>query len=127
MKETNLPVVLLVEDEVLIRMGMAELLEEAGYAVLEAGDGVGALSTLRNRHDVAVLITDIDLPRMDGLALAEEARRNHPDVHVVLMSGKTYLRTDALPAGMPFFEKPVGETELISCVRQLISSGSSER
>lgn len=117
------PAVLLVEDEVLIRMGMAELLEDAGYFVREAGDGLEALASLNANDDVAVVITDIDLPRMDGLKLAEEAQRAFPHVRLILMSGKTYLRAELMPGEIPFFEKPVDERKLITCVRELIGSG----
>ncbi len=123
MQDNDLPVVLLVEDEVLIRLGMAESLGDAGFAVLEAGDGLSALDILRAHPNVAAVVTDIDMPRMDGLALALEVRRSNPAIRVVLMSGKTYLRDDALPAGIPFFEKPVNERELIGCVRDLIGGG----
>jgi CheY-like chemotaxis protein len=113
--------VLLVEDEALIRMGMAEVLESAGYVVREAGDGIAALSILASNPDIALLVTDIDLPRMDGLQLVEAARSTRPDLCVILMSGKTYLRTGRLPDTIPFLEKPVSETDLVACVRAELS------
>jgi CheY-like chemotaxis protein len=113
-------VVLLVEDEALIRLGLAESFEDAGFVVLEAGDGVRALERLSEHPRVAAMVTDIDMPLMDGLALTGEVRRYFPGVHIVLMSGKTYLRDDALPTGIPFFEKPVNDSELVRFVRQLI-------
>ena len=121
MQDSDRPVVLLVEDEAIIRMGTAELLEDAGFSVLEAADGVGALDALQGRSDVSVVITDIDMPRMDGLTLEMELRRRFPTLRVVLTSGKTYLRDDALPPGVPFFEKPVSDNDLIRCVRNLVS------
>jgi YesN/AraC family two-component response regulator len=115
-------VVLVVEDEALIRMGITEFLEDAGFVVRESDDGRAALASLGVHRDVDVVITDIDLPKMDGLKLVEEVRRRYPSVQVVLVSGKTYLRAHALPAGVPFFEKPVSESDLVKFLRALLAS-----
>lgn len=110
---TNL---LLVEDEPLIRLGLADTCERIGFVVAEAQDGVEALAILRNHPGIGVVVTDIDMPRMDGLELTRVIHRDFPTVAVVLMSGKTYARTDDLPRDVPFFEKPINEVALASCL-----------
>ncbi|HET6469987.1 MAG TPA: response regulator [Geminicoccaceae bacterium] len=79
--------VLLVEDEALVRLATAGMLEELGHAVIEAPSAEAALEVLRQDGAVDVLFTDVGLPGMSGLELAAEARRRAPDLKIVLASG----------------------------------------
>ena len=83
--------VLVVEDEPLIRMDVVDLLEEAGFAVLDVDSGEGAL---------------------DGLALAHEVSRRWPQVRIVVTSGKVNVSVDDLPSGGRFFSKPYSFRQL---------------
>jgi CheY-like chemotaxis protein len=86
---TTLPrLLLLVEDDQLVRMTLAEGLSDAGFEVLEAEDAESGLALLASRPDIAVLLTDINLPGADGFALAHAARVLRPQLPVVYASGR---------------------------------------
>jgi two-component system, response regulator PdtaR len=120
------PHILVVEDEPLIRMGLADTCERAGFLVAEAQDGVEALSVLKLHPSIALVVTDIDMPRMDGLELTRTLRDDFPSVRVVLMSGKTYLRTSDFPSEIPFFEKPVDDGALLACLKTLSAIAAND-
>ncbi|WP_270937081.1 response regulator [Falsiroseomonas oryzae] len=88
---------LLVEDDALVRTTLAEALAEAGFEVLEAEDAESALGVIAEHDDLAVLLTDINLPGADGFALARAARRLRPRLPVVYASGR-YREADPLRA-----------------------------
>jgi YesN/AraC family two-component response regulator len=113
-----------VEDEPLIRLGLADTCERAGFDVAEARDGEEALAILYLHPTIGMVITDIDMPRMDGLALTQAIQKEFPAIRVVLMSGKTYLRTGDLPSEVPFFEKPVDDETLLACLKRLDDKAS---
>lgn len=79
--------VLLVEDETMLRFAATEMLESSGFEVLEASDGVEGLHLLKSNPNVALLISDVRMPRMDGYALVEAALDFKPDLKVLLMTG----------------------------------------
>lgn len=82
-------VILLVEDEILIRMAVAEALRDAGFCVLEAAHAAEALALFDRARHVNLLITDINMPGvMDGLALAAEVSARRPDLPVVLATAR---------------------------------------
>jgi two-component system cell cycle sensor histidine kinase/response regulator CckA len=98
---------LLVEDDPLVRNTLAEALADAGFEVLEAADAESALDVVASRGDIAALLTDINLPGADGFVLARAARRLRPDLAVVYASGR-FREPDprrALPDA-PFLAKP---------------------
>ena len=100
-------VVLLVEDEPLVRMDVCSGLQEAGFEVLDAEDAESALHLVRERLDISVMVTDVQMPGpMDGLTLARVIRVLRPDVQVVVTSGGLRLTTDDLPGGCAFVPKP---------------------
>ncbi|MCB8819946.1 response regulator [Microvirga rosea] len=100
-------VVLLVEDEPLVRMAAADELEEAGFQVLEAGNADVALAVLEVRSDeVHVLFTDVDMPgSMDGMALAEQVYRRWPHVLLLISSGNARPHPDEIPDHGQFIPK----------------------
>lgn len=81
------PKVLLAEDEAMLRLIAVEMLEDAGFQVFEASDGVEALSLLRDNPDITLLVSDIKMPRMDGYGLLEAGLALKPDLKVLLMTG----------------------------------------
>ena len=82
------PVILVVEDEILVRMSVSEHLRNAGFTVIEAGDADEALRLLRVRPDVVLMLTDIRLPgTMDGSALIRVLRSERPQLKVIAGSG----------------------------------------
>jgi CheY-like chemotaxis protein len=85
---TSRPVALIVEDEVMVRIMLAEALREAGYIAIEAVDAEEGLEALRASPEVRVVITDIRLPgSIDGIALARQVRSERPDAKIIVVSG----------------------------------------
>ena len=99
---------LVVDDEPLIRMDLADALREAGFLVHEAGDGLEALETLARQAQIHLVLTDVQMPRLDGFGLARRLRAERPGLPVVLASG--FVRADGVPADLadlgPVLAKP---------------------
>ena len=116
-------VVLLVEDEPLVRMFGADVLEEAGYEVVEAVDGDAALKVLEARADVDVLFTDVNMPgSLDGLGLARVVHERRPDIKLLIASGQVRLADDEIPDSGRFLAKPYAPHDILREVRNLIAS-----
>ncbi len=85
----DLPVLLVVEDDFLVRLTMADALTDGGFEVIEAGDAREALHQICERNDITAMLTDINLPGgEDGFALARAVRVIRPDLPVVYASGR---------------------------------------
>jgi two-component system, response regulator PdtaR len=113
--------VLLVEDEALVRMLGVDVLEEAGYEVVEAGNADEALRILEAQSGVKALFTDVDMPgSMDGLALAHTVHARWPQVKVLVVSGKVRPAPDELPPGGVFMGKPYEPASLVRQLRELL-------
>ena len=105
--------ILVVDDEEDIRDFLADALEVAGHVVEEAGDGKAALAKLA-RRSFHVMMTDLNMPRMDGMALLQAARKEHPDLEVVMLTahGSVQHAVDAMKLGaFDYLQKPVGSLE----------------
>jgi CheY-like chemotaxis protein len=101
------PVVLIVEDDFLIRMNAAEMIAGAGFDVVEAASADEAIVILEDRLDITVVFTDIQMPgSMDGLRLAAAIRGRWPPIKIVATSGLVDVRQDDLPEGGRFLPKP---------------------
>src|ERR1700694_1541228 len=101
------PLVLIVEDELLVRLLAVSLLEEAGFSTIQAGSADEAIALLEARKDIRVVFTDINMPgSMDGLRLAHAIRHRWPPIELVLTPGHFNLREHGLPARGRFFPKP---------------------
>ena len=100
------PVVLIVEDDLLIRSYAAQVIEDAEFDVIEASNTDEAISILEVRSDIAVLFTDIQMPgSMDGLKLAAAVKGRWPPIKIIATSGVHVGETD-LPEGGRFLPKP---------------------
>jgi DNA-binding response OmpR family regulator len=116
------PIILIVEDEYLIRLTLAEALVEDGFDVIEAASGDEALILMQQHLGISLLLTDVQLPgQVDGLALARAARVRAPDLPVIFVTG----RPEALPAADlterdGFIAKPYLPSEVCAAVRRLI-------
>lgn len=107
------PVVLIVEDEPLLRLIAVALIEDAGCAALEAGSADEAIAQLEHNADISAVFTDIGLPgEMDGRRLAAVVRRRWPPVELILTSGHTRIDDSDLPEGGRFLPKPYTATQL---------------
>ena len=116
------PLVLVVEDEFVVRMNALSLLEEAGFGVLEAGSADEAIALLERRTDIRIVFTDINMPgSMDGLRLAHAIRNRWPPIELVLTSGLMRVRNEDMPERGLFLSKPYEPSELVQTVRSLAS------
>jgi two-component system, response regulator PdtaR len=101
------PVVLIVEDESLLRISAAEMVADAGYDVVEAGNADEAIAILQARSDIHIVFTDIQMPgSMDGLKLARFVRDRWPPIKLVATSGHVTIGEGDLPEGGLFIPKP---------------------
>jgi CheY-like chemotaxis protein len=119
------PVVLVVEDEVLIRMVVAEYLRDCGYVVIEAGSAHEALALFSADVEVDVVFSDIQMPGpMDGFGLAQWVRQNKPGVEMILTSGAASAadRAADLCEDGPLLQKPYDSDEVDRRIRQLLAT-----
>jgi CheY-like chemotaxis protein len=118
------PVVLLVEDEPLVRMTAADELEEAGFQVLEAANADVALKVLEARSDeVQVLFTDVNMPgSMDGMALAERVYQRWPHVLLLICSGYARPHPDEIPDHGRFMPKPYRGATLVRHITEMMQT-----
>jgi two-component system, cell cycle sensor histidine kinase and response regulator CckA len=114
------PTVLLVEDEDVVRAGIRRLLEREGYNVVEAQNGAQALQLLdTTAEQVALVLTDLRMPVMDGRQLAAALARLRPSLPIVFMSGFTAQLMDLrlVSPHLAFLAKPFRDTDLLATVR----------
>ena len=115
------PVVLVVEDEMLLRMRAVDMVEDAGYTSVEAVDADEAVTILEARSDIALLFTDIQMPgSMDGLRLAHAVHERWPPIKIILVSGALKLANSEIPADSRFFGKPLETKEMIAEMQEMI-------
>jgi CheY-like chemotaxis protein len=114
--------VLIVEDEHLIRMVLADALENAGYYVLEASNALEAIGIIGNHPSIDVVITDVDMPgALDGLDLMRLVSLNYRHTAIVVTSGGRYLNRAELSPGVCFLPKPYNLGLLIAEIAFLLS------
>jgi CheY-like chemotaxis protein len=118
------PVVLLVEDEPLVRMTAADELEEAGFQVLEAANADVALKVLEARSDeIQVLFTDVNMPgSMDGMALAERVYQRWPHVLLLISSGYARPHPGEIPEHGRFMPKPYRGATLVRHITEMMQT-----
>ena len=110
------PVVLIVEDELLLRMDAAEMIAAAGFEVVEAANADEAIEILEARRDITVVFTDIQMPgSMDGLKLARAVRGRWPPIKIVATSGLVDVGEKDLPEGGRFLRKALQSERIRRC------------
>jgi two-component system, response regulator PdtaR len=113
-------VVLIVEDDTLLRMLAVEIVEEAGFVAIEAADADEAIALLERRPDIALLLTDIDMPgSMNGLKLAHAVRNRWPPVKILVVSGQMRPQPSELPSNSRFLAKPYPTAALVEGLHAL--------
>jgi len=119
------PKVLVVEDEMLLRMRAVEILEDAGFTPIEAVNADEALAILETRSDIDLLFTDIQKPgSMDGLKLAYVVHERWPSIKIILVSGKLTPTDSERPTDSRFFGKPLEVNQMIAGIQEMIGQGT---
>lgn len=113
-------VVLVVEDEALIRMHAVCMIEEAGFAAVEACNADEAIRLLESRDDIRAVFTDINMAgSMDGWKLAHAIRRRWPPLHLIVTSGVSVQDKGKMPVKGRFIAKPYSAEQLTAALRDL--------
>ncbi len=117
-------IVLLVEDEILIRMFIAELLAEAGFDVIEAPDAETALKRLEiGADDVQAVFTDVDMPPgMNGLELARQVQERWPEIGVVVTSAHHRPALGEIAGCNAFIPKPYEPERVVEALQQALAA-----
>lgn len=119
---TDRVAVLVVDDEVLVRLDVADQLRDAGYDVFEASNADEAIEILNVTSSIRLLFTDIDMPgTMDGLKLAAAVRDRWPPVKIIVTSGHRIVDIAEMPDGSMFFSKPYPHLAVLKSMRELLS------
>ena len=112
--------ILLVEDEAISRYAFAQILRSHHHEVIEAADGVEAL-TLLDKYVFNLIITDLVMPGLDGFALVARIRQKWPKVPIVLISGYTAeYAAEAFDGSTEFISKPIDPPVLVETVQRLL-------
>jgi CheY-like chemotaxis protein len=121
--ENKTPIVLVAEDEVLVRQLSVCELEDAGYQVIEAANAGQAIAILETGVPVDVLFTDVNMPgEIDGIRLVRLVHCRWPDVGLIVTSGRADITQDELPDHGRFIRKPYRLSEMSKMVGQLAAS-----
>jgi DNA-binding NtrC family response regulator len=113
-------VVLVVEDEMLLRVRAVDMVEDAGYTSVEAVDAAQAIAILESRSDIVLVFTDIQMPgSMDGLGLAHAVHERWPPIKIILVSGQLKIDIE-IPANSRFFGKPIEAKAMIAQIQSMI-------
>jgi CheY-like chemotaxis protein len=121
--ERIVPVILVVEDEALVRFAAVGMLEDAGFRMIEAVNGDQALELLTADSDVQLLFTDVTMPgATDGLALARQVRARWPHIAIMIVSAKQVAYAEELPPGSRFEQKPYSPDTVVRHARELTSA-----
>src|SRR6187200_579479 len=117
----QVPNVLVVEDEMILRMRAVEIVEDAGFIPVEATNADQAISILESRSDISLLFTDIQMPgSMDGLKLAHAVHERWPAIKIILVSGQVTPADCEKPADSRFFGKPLSDEKMISELQAMV-------
>ena len=122
---TPVPNVLIVEDEMILRMRAVDIVEDAGFCPVEAVNADEALKILESRSDISLLFTDIQMPgSIDGLKLAHAVHDRWPGIKIILVSGQVKPTEAERPADSRFFGKPLGVEQMITELQAMVGEGA---
>ena len=117
------PVILIVEDEALVRLSAVGMLEDAGFRMIQAANSDDALELLAADSDVQLLFTDVNMPgTIDGLALARQVRDRWPQIRIMVASAKREPQPWEIPVGSRFEQKPYSLDTVVRHARELTSA-----
>src|SRR5215210_1003550 len=117
--------VLVVEDEMVLRMRAVDIVEDAGFTAVQAVNADEALAILESRSDISLLFSDIQMPgSMDGLKLAHAVHDRWPSIKIILVSGQIQLCDTDRPTNSRFFGKPLQVKQMIVELQQMVGEGA---
>jgi len=115
-------VVLVVEDESLIRASAMDMVEQAGFEAIAASNADEAIRILESRNDICAVFTDVQMPgSIDGLKLAQVVKNRWPPVALIVTSGRMTVPESELPNGGRFLGKPYRPSELETMLREVLA------
>ena len=121
-------IILVVEDEVLVRMLACDILMEGGHHAIEAVDAQEALILLEARPDIAVMFTDVDMPgEINGLGLARLAALRSPQLPIIVTTGAAAVAPGDLPSSARFLAKPYSPSVLLTMIQEVITTAEAPR
>jgi two-component sensor histidine kinase/CheY-like chemotaxis protein len=117
--------VLVVEDEMILRMRAVDIVEDAGFLPIEAVNADQAMAILESRSDISLLFTDIQMPgSIDGLKLAHAVHERWPSIKIILVSGQMNPSDTDRPENSRFFRKPLGVEQMIAELQGMVGAGA---
>src|SRR3954462_10981216 len=112
--------VLVVEDEMVLRMRAVDIVEDAGFTAVEAVNADEAISILESRSDISLLLCDIQMPgSMDGLKLAHAVHDRWPAIKIILVSGQVKVSDADRPADSRYFGKPLEVKHMVAELQKM--------
>jgi len=125
MSTSQMPNVLVVEDEMILRMRAVDIVEDAGFNPVEAVNADQAIAILESRSDISLLFTDIQMPgSIDGLKLAHAVHDRWPTIKIILVSGQVKPPESERPADSRFFGKPLGVDQMVAELQAMVGAGA---
>src|SRR4051795_7120859 len=122
---TAVPNVLIVEDEMVLRMRAVDIVEDAGFRAVEAVNADQAMAILESRSDISLLLTDIQMPgSIDGLKLAHAVHDRWPSIKIILVSGQVKPSEAERPTDSRFFGKPLAIEQMITELQGMVGAGA---
>lgn len=119
-------VILCADDDLGIQRFVLNVLKADGHTVLTAGDGAAALEASRSfSGSIDLVLTDVVMPKMDGLELWSNIKTERPGIKVLMMSGALAAREQASMAGLPILQKPFTPRDLRASVETVLGSNTS--
>ena len=119
------PIVLVVEDEMVLRMRAVDIVEDAGFVPIEAISADQAIQILESRDDISLLFTDIQMPgSMDGLKLAHATHTRWPHIKIILVSGQIAVTDEDKPEDSKFFPKPLEIQQMVLEIQEMVGTGA---
>lgn len=115
-------VVLVVEDEPLLRLFATDMIEDAGFEVVAAANAAEAVVVLESRLDVRIVFTDIDMPHgMSGISLAACIRDRWPPIEIIITSGKPFPAAASMPDRSVFYAKPYCQEQVVAMLHRMVA------
>jgi two-component system, response regulator PdtaR len=114
--DSSMSSILIVEDEVLTSEYLEFVLQEAGFEAIPVASAEEAIEVLEHRDDVDLVVTDINLPGLNGLQLATLVRDRWPAINIIVVTGYSAPRSEELPSGSLFVPKPYNAQRMIEAV-----------